>query len=137
MRLRPGGVTQFASVLGITWNHEFSNGSRLILHADYRHEDAFKLVEGLPGFVVKNSAGQITSVTAARQVAEDFKQTVDNVDASITYVFNGGFEVTAWSRNLFNKRNILQIFDSVAQSGSVSGYPSEPRTWGGSVRYRF
>ncbi|MEY4161042.1 MAG: hypothetical protein RLZZ136_1663, partial [Pseudomonadota bacterium] len=134
---RPGGVTQFASVAGFEWNHELSGGNRIILHADYRHEDTFKLVEGLPGLLVKNAAGQVTSVAAALQAATDFKQKVDNVDASLTLVLNGGFEVTAWGRNLLDNRTILQIFDSPAQQGSISGYPSEPRTYGVSARYRF
>ncbi len=133
----PAGVTQFATVLGMQWNHEFGNGDRLILHADYRHEDKFRLVEGLPGLVVKNSAGVVTSTAAALQAATDFAQTINNVDASITYALGSGPEFTIWGRNVLNKRTILQIFDSPAQSGSISGYPSEPRTYGVSARYRF
>ena len=48
-----------------------------------------------------------------------------------------GLELTLWGRNITNNRTILQIFDSPVQPGSISAYPSEPRTWGGSVRYRF
>ena len=31
----------------------------------------------------------------------------------------------------------LQIFDPPAQSGSISGYPSEPRTYGLSARFKW
>ena len=46
-------------------------------------------------------------------------------------------ELSIWGRNLTNNRYLINIFDSPAQSGSVSGYPNQPRTYGGSVRYRF
>ncbi len=134
---RPGGVTAFSSTLGAQWNHELASGERVILNASWHHEDSFKLVEGLPGLVVKNAAGQVTSVVAALQAAQDFKQKIDQVNGSITYVMNSGIELTVWARNLLDKRTIMQIFDSPIQIGSISGYPSEPRTFGASVRYRF
>jgi len=140
---RPGGVTRFASVAGIDWTHEFANGNRFIVHADWRHEAPFKLVEGLPGLVAKNPitgellTGTSADYAAAIAAAETRKQTINQIDASITYAMDNGLEMTVWSRNLLDKRTILQIFDSPAQTGSISGYPSEPRTYGVSARYRF
>ncbi len=140
---RPGGVTQWSSTIGAQWNHEFSNGQRVIFNADWHHEAPFKLVEGLPGLVVKNAitglpaTGTAADYAPAIAAAESFKQTIDLVNGSITYDFNNGLGLTVWGRNILNKRTILQIFDSPAQSGSISGYPSEPRTYGVSARYRF
>ncbi|PLK26358.1 TonB-dependent receptor [Novosphingobium sp. TH158] len=134
---RPGGVSPLSMTIGAEWNKELGNGDRLILRGDYHYEALFKLVEGLPGFVVKNSAGVITDVSTALQIGRDFKQDVNQVNASITYAMQNGLELSLWGRNLTDNRSILQIFDSPAQSGSISGYPSEPRTWGGSVRFRF
>ena len=48
-----------------------------------------------------------------------------------------GIELTVWGRNLLDNRTILQIFDSPAQPGSISGYPNQPRTYGVAARYRF
>ncbi|RDJ93849.1 hypothetical protein B4Q13_19070 [Lacticaseibacillus rhamnosus] len=39
-------------------------------------------------------------------------------------------------RTLYD-RYLLQIFDSVAQPLSISGYPNQPRTWGGTARFKF
>jgi hypothetical protein len=48
-----------------------------------------------------------------------------------------GPEIGAWARNLLNDQYIITVFDGVAQSGTVSGNPSQPRTYGGLVRFRF
>ena len=128
---RPGGVTQLSSTLGMQYDRELGNGDHFILRGDWHYEAPFKLVEGLPGFV------GISGVAGAQQVARDFRQEPSQISASVSYAMANGLEFTVWGRNLTNNRTILQIFDSVAQSGSISGYPSEPRTWGGSVRFRW
>jgi outer membrane receptor protein involved in Fe transport len=135
---RPAG----ASPLSVTFGAEFvqpvgGNGDRLILRGDYHYEAQFKLVEGLPGLVMRNSSGQVTSVAAALAAAREFKQDINDVNASLTYAMANGIEVSVWGRNLLNDRTILQIFDSPAQPGSISGYPNQPRTYGVAARYRF
>jgi len=55
----------------------------------------------------------------------------------MTLALNNGIEVGAYARNLFNDRYIQTVFDGVAQGGTVSGYPSSPRTYGGVVRFKF
>jgi outer membrane receptor protein involved in Fe transport len=50
---------------------------------------------------------------------------------------NSGLEVGFWARNLFNDQYIQTIFDGVAQGGTISAYPSPPRTYGGSVKFKF
>ncbi|MBC2667959.1 TonB-dependent receptor [Novosphingobium piscinae] len=134
---RPGGVSPLTASFGAVWNHELNNGDRLILSGDYRYEAPFALVEGLPNLVVRNSAGAIVSSAAAVAAAQNRKQEIKLLNGSFTYALASGLELTIWGRNLTNQRTILQIFDSPVQIGSISGYPSEPRTWGGAVRYRF
>jgi outer membrane receptor protein involved in Fe transport len=48
-----------------------------------------------------------------------------------------GLEVSIWGRNLLNDRYLNNVFDSPAQSGSLSGHPNQPLTWGGSIRFRW
>jgi iron complex outermembrane recepter protein len=48
-----------------------------------------------------------------------------------------GLELSVWGRNLLDNRYRVGIFDSVAQSRSISGYTNQPRTYGVSARYRF
>ena len=134
---RPGGVSPLSMTIGAEYNKELGNGDRVILRADYHYEALFKLVEGLPGLVVKNSAGAIVDTGPALAAGRDFKQDVNQVNASLTYAMQNGIELSIWGRNLTDNRSILQIFDSPAQSGSISGYVSEPRTFGGSVRFKF
>jgi outer membrane receptor protein involved in Fe transport len=62
---------------------------------------------------------------------------VDDLTASISYEMENGIDFTLWGRNLLDDRYILQIFDSVAQPHSISGYPNQPRTWGGTVRFKW
>jgi len=62
---------------------------------------------------------------------------VDELDASLTYAFDSGLEVTVWGRNLLNDRYLNRLFDSVAQPLAISGYPNVPRTYGVSARYRW
>ncbi len=55
----------------------------------------------------------------------------------MTYAFASGLEVSACGRNIFDDRYLNNVFDSVAQPLSISGYSNQPRTYGVSVRYRF
>ena len=76
-------------------------------------------------------------MSAALAAAREFKQDINDVNASLTYSMANGLDLSVWGRNLLNDRTILQIFDSPAQPGSISGYPNQPRTYGVAARYRF
>ncbi len=134
----PAGFTPFSLTVGANYVHELGNGDRLILRSDYHYEAKFKLVEGLPNLIVSNPiTGEILDVGPALAAAEQFKEKVSDLNASITYAMANGLEFTVWGRNLTNDRMLRQIFDSPAQIGSISGYPSQPRTYGISGRIRF
>ena len=133
---RPAGASPLSATISGQWVQPVGNGD-LILRADYHYEAQFRLVEGLPGLVTRNTSGAITSVDAALAAAREFKQDINDVNASLTYAMDNGVELSVWGRNLLNDRTILQIFDSPAQPGSISGYPNQPRTYGVAARYRF
>ena len=59
------------------------------------------------------------------------------MNAAVTLALDNGLEVGAFAHNLLDDQYILTVFDGVAQSGTVSGYPSGPRTYGGVVRFKF
>jgi iron complex outermembrane receptor protein len=46
-------------------------------------------------------------------------------------------EAMLWVRNLTNYRTMVNEFPTVAQTGSYSGYPNEPRTFGITLRKQF
>ena len=47
------------------------------------------------------------------------------------------YEVMLWARNPTNHRSMIATFPTVAQSGSYSGFPNQPRMFGVSLRSRF
>jgi outer membrane receptor protein involved in Fe transport len=134
---RPGGIPTWTVVVGGDYKHEFDNGDSVILSASYHFESDALITEGLPGFLVRGPDGSIVNAAPALAAAAPFTRQVDDLTASISYAMDNGLEFTLWGRNLLDDRYLLQIFDSVAQPLSISGYPNQPRTWGGTVRYKF
>ena len=124
--LRPGGIPAWSLATSATYTHEFGNsGSKLISRLDYSHESNTDINNGLPTF------------NAALGNTQIFRREVNLVNASMIFQLENGLEVGAWARNLLDDQYIITVFDGVAQSGTVSGYPSQPRTYGGLVRFRF
>lgn len=136
---RPAGASPLSVTFGAEFVKPVGQGDRVILRGDFHYEAPFSLVEGLPGLLQRDAQGNPTpaSIAAALGAAREFKQDVNEANASLTYAMANGIELTVWSRNLLNNRTILQIFDSPAQPGSISGYPNQPRTYGVAARYRF
>ncbi|MFT4028180.1 MAG: TonB-dependent receptor, partial [Novosphingobium sp.] len=138
--LRPAGIPSISATFSGDWNHELANSDRLILHADFHYESPVQILDGLPGFITKDSlTGQPTTAgyQAGLAAAREFRREVNELNASITYAMHNGLEFTLWGRNLLNNRYLITIFDSPAQPGSVSGYLNQPLTWGGAVRFRW
>ncbi|HEX2793695.1 MAG TPA: TonB-dependent receptor, partial [Croceicoccus sp.] len=124
------GVPPISATWSAQYTHAFGNGDELIARGDYHYESDTPPVEGLPGFI---SLGQDAAIAAATQ----FKRTVNEVNASLTYAMQNGFSISAWGRNLTNDRYLLSVFDTPIQPFSISGYPSQPRTYGVTARYKF
>ncbi|QIQ85561.1 TonB-dependent receptor [Erythrobacter sp.] len=122
---RPGGIPEWAIATSATYTHEFDSGSRIITRVDYNHESNQDINNGLPTFNAQRGNTQI------------FRREVNLVNASSTLALENGLEIGVFARNLLDDEYILTVFDGVAQAGTVSGYPSPPRTYGGVVRFRF
>ena len=58
-------------------------------------------------------------------------------NASAGIETENGLAVTLWARNITDDQYITVAFPSVAQAGSISGYPNQPRTFGVTVRKSF
>jgi len=61
---------------------------------------------------------------------------VNSVNASVG-LSKDGWDVQLWGHNLTDDDYLISAFPSVAQFGSYSGYPSQPRTYGITLRKRF
>ena len=126
---RPGGIPAWSLATSATYTHEFgSSGNKLMTRIDYAHESNVDINNGLPTF-----NGPVT----ARRDNRIFQRETNLVNASMIFQLENGLEIGAWARNLLDDQFIITVFDSVAQAGTVSGYPSQPRTYGGLVRFRF
>ena len=126
---RPGGIPEWNLRTSATYTYEFgSSGTKLINRLDYSHESNVDINNGLPTF---------NGPVNARRDPRIFSREVNLVNGSIMLQLDNGLEVGVWGRNLLDDQYIITVFDGVAQAGTVSGYPSQPRTYGGIARFRF
>ncbi len=96
------------------------------------------------GFVVGETAGflradyqyQSNVQTADGICPQISSRQVNTLNASVGFS-RDGWDFLIWGRNLNGNDYLIQAFPSVAQSGSFSGYPNEPRTYGLTVRKNF
>ena len=95
---------------------------------DYSHESNVAINNGLPTF---------NGPIGARRDSRIFNREVNLVNGSIMLELDSGLQLGVWGRNLLNDQYIITVFDGVAQAGTVSGYPSQPRTYGALARFRF
>lgn len=133
----PSGIAPISATFGAQYNKELGNGDRIILRGDYNYESSVQIADGLPAFLVEDALGNVVDVQPALDVAKQFRRQVDNVNASLTYAMDMGLELTVWGRNLLNDRYLGQLFDVPAQQFNVNAYPSQPRTYGVTGRFRF
>ncbi|NNC54057.1 MAG: TonB-dependent receptor [Erythrobacter sp.] len=126
------GISQYSMSIGGQINKEVNSaGDRVIFNTNFYYEAPVQVADGLPGFF--DGVDQESAFAAARP----FRREVNELSASLTYAFDMGLEISVWGRNLLDDRYITTIFDSVAQSGSISGYPNQPRTYGAAVKFKF
>jgi outer membrane receptor protein involved in Fe transport len=110
----PSGQSPFTIAVGGTYTQSLGGDRKIIFHADYDYSSPFQIALGLP-----------------------FKADPETLNASITFVPIKNFELSVFGRNLTEPKFNPVIFPSVAQPGSLSGYPSPPRTYGISGRFKF
>ena len=111
---KPSGISDYSIAIGSTYSLPLADKTNLIFHGDFALDSAFTIAQGLP-----------------------YKAAPESLNASVTLQLANGLEVTAWGRNLTEPKYNIVIFPSVAQAGSLSAYPSPPRTYGGSLRFKF
>lgn len=114
---QPAGISELSATLGATYTHQFGNENELILSTDYYHQ-AQVAINNNPAFRL-------------------YQREVNDLNASVTLRLNNGLQFSVWGRNLTDARFLQTIFPSVVQAGSISGYPSQPRTYGVSAKYKF
>ena len=111
----PAGVHKTSLSTAVTYKWQAGEWDGFV-RADYQYESKVQVVE--------NVAASIAS------------REVNAVNASIG-ASRWGWDFLVWGRNLTDQGYLLSAFPSVAQSGSLSGYPNTPRMWGVTLRKTF
>lgn len=110
------GVHEVSITTTGTYNFMIGNAAGFA-RVEYIYEDEIQVIENTPPSI------------ASREVS--------TFNASLGLTWDNGFEAMIWGRNINNDEYLLSAFPSVAQSGSYSGYPNQPRTVGLTVRKYF
>jgi outer membrane receptor protein involved in Fe transport len=112
----PAGIHKFSMNTSATYY--FDLGSvQSFLRAEYVYDDKVQVVDNVPADV------------ASREV--------NMLNASWGFTWSNGLELILWGRNLTDDNWLITAFPAVAQDGSYSGYPNQPRTYGATLRARF
>lgn len=118
----PSGIPEISTSLAA--NYDFTIGEMDgFLRADWQHEG--------------DSAYFDDPVAEAAIRAAGYDREYDLINASAGITTANDISVTLWVRNLFEEEFVTTAFPSLAQAGSISGYPNQPRTFGVNVRKEF
>lgn len=115
---RPAGIPKWSISTSATLSQHFGDGFSAYIRGEYDFVSDTQLIETVPANL---------STWGERLV---------NASIGLTNTPHQ-VEVMLWSRNLSNYRSIIGAFPTVAQAGSYSGFPNQPRTFGVTLRKRF
>jgi outer membrane receptor protein involved in Fe transport len=112
----PPGIHTLSISTSATYYFDMGSTQGFI-RGEYVYDDEVPVVENVPASI------------ASREVSM--------FNASIGIKWGDGWEAMLWGRNLNNDDFLISAFPGVAQPGTYSGYPNQPRTYGITVRTRF
>ena len=113
---QPAGIPELATNTNVSYNFQLGSIASYV-RVEHIYEDEVQVVDQIPADI------------ASREV--------NTVNASAGITFDSGLEFNLWGRNLNEDEYLLSAFPSVAQGGSFSGYPNQPRTFGLTAKYNF
>jgi len=124
---RPFGIhgQSISAALTYAWSRGETDG---FVRADYQYESN-TLVN-----ILETSASNCL-VSPPTNTFSTFRK-VNSLTASAGFT-RDDWTLMIWGRNLSNNNYLTASFPGVAQAGTVSGYPNEPRTYGITVRKEF
>jgi outer membrane receptor protein involved in Fe transport len=113
---QPAGIHEVSILVSGAYSFTMGNADGFV-RADYLYEDEVPVISNVPG------------ILATREVS--------TINASAGLAWDNGLELMLWGRNLNNDEYLTSAFPAVAQAGSFSGYPNQPRTYGLTLRKNF
>lgn len=112
---KPAGVHEQSISISSTYDFSLNNGNGY-LRLDYLWESPTRANQNTPS---------------------DIRREVKSLGASAGFNFDNGIGLQVWGKNLTNEEYYLSSFPGVIQSGTYSGYPNQPRTFGVSLKYEW
>ncbi len=112
----PAGIHKVTIDTSTTYYFDLG-ATQSFVRGEYTYADKIQVIENVP--------------------AEVASAKVSTFNGSLGFGWSNGLELIIWGRNLFNDEYLLSAFPSVAQNGSYSGYPNQPRTFGVSLSSTF
>ncbi len=114
---RPAGIAKWTGSVSATYTQEFGEGYSAFVRGEYDFASKTQLTDTVPANL---NTFSLNTVNASLGVSTPYK-----------------LDVQLWVRNLTQDKYLLSAFQTVIQSGSFSGYPNEPRTYGVTLRKAF
>jgi iron complex outermembrane receptor protein len=115
---KPAGIPTWSFSTSATLSHDLTNDVGAYLRGEYNYMSKFQLTETTPPNL--STYGQNT------------------INASLGFQSKANkLELMFWVRNLTQDNFLISTFPTVAQDGSYSGYPNQPRTFGATLRKSF
>ena len=111
----PGGIAEWSLVGSATYNYSVGANANGFVRADYVYEEETEINDSFPGVT----------------------REIGTFNASAGIDFSNGFSASLWGRNLNEDEYFHTAFAGVAQPGTVNSWPSQPRTYGVTLAYRF
>ncbi|MEP3654348.1 MAG: TonB-dependent receptor [Litorimonas sp.] len=112
---KPAGISEVSLSTSATYTHEFGNGMEGFIRGDYQYESEVQIVDNIAGV----------------------DRSTNIINGSIGLALDNGLSVQVWGRNLNNDQSYTSAFPGVVQGSTINGYPSQPRTYGASLRKTF
>ena len=113
---KPSGIPELSTNTNISYSFDLL-GAYSYVRLEHVYEEDVQVVDNIPSSI------------AGREV--------NMVNASAGMSWSNGMEFNLWGRNIFDDEYLLSAFPSVAQAGSISGYPNQPATYGLTLKYNF
>ncbi len=123
--LTPAGIHK-RSISAIATYNFMLGGMNGFVQADYQYDSAVDI----------NGGGDISLNNLALEERGFRTREVGMVNASFGLT-RGDWDLRIWGRNLTNDEWLITWFPAVAQTGSLTGYPNQPRTYGATLRRNF
>ena len=123
--LTPAGVHELSLSAVATYNFNLS-GMDGFIQADYQYDSAVDI----------NGGGDLSNNNIALGSRGFREREVRMINASFGLT-RGDWDLRIWGRNLTNDEWLITWFPAVAQTGSLTGYPNQPRTYGATLRRNF